>query len=298
MGPHFREIEMLTAFRPGDKSSSTDETLEGATAGIANLTTRDSTSTEPKNLQNEPIGESSEPSSSASTKDHGPSKNSDGLLSEFRTSGNTGATSYGAGSTDSEPITAKKTASFSNSNASEFPNLTSSSSRYEKPSSIGTSGPDSKITDPTTRKVPGESTSRTAFSANTPSFSDSIKPQAATSSGGSESQVIPDPSSGQQPAQKHQAADCPLEEPVGEQADALAKDKVHAERAQARGSIASHSPPIPGVPSDDKSGSPADVEKDNSSGTGEKYVKSTGLAAQGGDFDAAAPGAGKEADRK
>ena len=32
-------------------------------------------------------------------------------------------------------------------------------------------------------------------------------------------------------------------------------------------------------------------------GTGEKYVKSSGLAADGGDFDAANPGAGKEADR-
>lgn len=292
MGPHFREIEMLTAFRLGDKGSSTDKTLEDATAGIAHLTTRDSASTKPKTLQNEPIGESSEPSSSANTKDHGPSKNGDGLLSEFRTSGNASATSYGAGSTDSEPITAQKTASFPNSNTSEFPNLTSSSSRYKKPSSIDTSRPDSEITDPTTRKVPGESTSRTAVSTNTPSFSDSIKPQAATSSGGSGPQVIPDPSPGEQTAQKHQAADRPLKESVGEQADASAKDKVHAERAQARGSIASYSPLIPGLPSDDKSGLPADVEKDNSSGTGEKYDKPTGLAAQGGNW------ARKEADRK
>jgi len=32
-------------------------------------------------------------------------------------------------------------------------------------------------------------------------------------------------------------------------------------------------------------------------GTGEKYVKSSGLNADGGDFDATNPGAGKEADR-
>jgi hypothetical protein len=32
-------------------------------------------------------------------------------------------------------------------------------------------------------------------------------------------------------------------------------------------------------------------------GTGEQYVKSSGLKADGGDFDAAAPGAGREADR-
>lgn len=40
---------------------------------------------------------------------------------------------------------------------------------------------------------------------------------------------------------------------------------------------------------------------DNSStgeGTGEKYVKSTGMGAEGGDFDAANPGAGREADSK
>lgn len=33
-------------------------------------------------------------------------------------------------------------------------------------------------------------------------------------------------------------------------------------------------------------------------GTGEKYVKSSGMKADGGDFDAANPGAGREADRE
>lgn len=33
-------------------------------------------------------------------------------------------------------------------------------------------------------------------------------------------------------------------------------------------------------------------------GTGEQYVKTSGLAADGGDFDATKPGAGREADRK
>jgi hypothetical protein len=33
-------------------------------------------------------------------------------------------------------------------------------------------------------------------------------------------------------------------------------------------------------------------------GTGEKYVKSSGMKADGGDFDAAKPGAAREADRK
>lgn len=38
-------------------------------------------------------------------------------------------------------------------------------------------------------------------------------------------------------------------------------------------------------------------KKSHGEGTGEKYVKSTGLKADGGDFDAANPGAGREADR-
>lgn len=33
-------------------------------------------------------------------------------------------------------------------------------------------------------------------------------------------------------------------------------------------------------------------------GTGEKYIKSSGMKADGGDFDASNPGAGREADRE
>ncbi|EFQ33273.1 uncharacterized protein GLRG_08417 [Colletotrichum graminicola M1.001] len=39
-------------------------------------------------------------------------------------------------------------------------------------------------------------------------------------------------------------------------------------------------------------------EPSHGEGTGEKYVKSSGLAVDGGDFDATKPGAGREADRK
>lgn len=39
-------------------------------------------------------------------------------------------------------------------------------------------------------------------------------------------------------------------------------------------------------------------ETSESKGSGEQYVKTTGLAADGGDFDATKPGAGREADRK
>ncbi|KAI0393974.1 hypothetical protein F5Y17DRAFT_429932 [Xylariaceae sp. FL0594] len=48
-------------------------------------------------------------------------------------------------------------------------------------------------------------------------------------------------------------------------------------------------------------GNKKEVEEDkddkHDEGTGEKYVKSSGLKADGGDFDATLPGAGKEADR-
>jgi len=42
---------------------------------------------------------------------------------------------------------------------------------------------------------------------------------------------------------------------------------------------------------------PGDKTEGHEDGTGELYVKSSGLRADGGDFDAAAPGAGREADR-
>lgn len=43
---------------------------------------------------------------------------------------------------------------------------------------------------------------------------------------------------------------------------------------------------------------PESTRKDEPEATGEKYVKSSGFAAEGGDFDATKPGAGREADRK
>ncbi|KAI1181755.1 hypothetical protein F5B17DRAFT_243175 [Nemania serpens] len=53
---------------------------------------------------------------------------------------------------------------------------------------------------------------------------------------------------------------------------------------------------------DDKNKSEKDAKRDEeekheSKGTGEQYVKTSGLQADGGDFDATKPGAGKEADR-
>lgn len=50
--------------------------------------------------------------------------------------------------------------------------------------------------------------------------------------------------------------------------------------------------------STDELGEGKKEESSESQGSGEQYVKSTGLQADGGDFDATKPGAGREADRK
>ena len=130
-----------------------------------------------------------------------------------------------------------------------------------------------------------------------------------TSTGVVEPSVSADPTSGQEPFQKEQGADRPLEEPTGEQAAGITDEKVKTEDTQAGGNIS-------GAPTTTELSDPADqsekpiepvshvteekgVEGDSKdSVTGEQYVKSTGLAADGGNFDAAKPGAGKEADRK
>ncbi|MCJ1462672.1 hypothetical protein MMC07_001275 [Pseudocyphellaria aurata] len=128
--------------------------------------------------------------------------------------------------------------------------------------------------------------------------------------GGVESSVGADPASGQKPIQKEQGADRPLEEPAHEHVDAVLKEKTKTEETQA-GEPPSDAPPSTGVSDPaDQSGKPLSTinpgaDKENSgiqseskgSGTGEQYVKSTGLAADGGDFDATKPGAGREADR-
>jgi hypothetical protein len=52
-----------------------------------------------------------------------------------------------------------------------------------------------------------------------------------------------------------------------------------------------------GSSSEKQSRSEDKLSESTGQGTGEQYVKSTGLTADGGDFDATNPGAGKEADR-
>jgi len=110
------------------------------------------------------------------------------------------------------------------------------------------------------------------------------------------------PESGAQPTTKQQGADKPTTGPEGADEHAAVKEsKNAAEESQESGSVATE----PQGPGPKVLGSGGDAEKkddgpqteSHGEGTGEKYVKSSGLKADGGDFDAANPGAGKEADR-
>ncbi|KAL0930759.1 glycine-rich cell wall structural protein 1 [Colletotrichum truncatum] len=73
-------------------------------------------------------------------------------------------------------------------------------------------------------------------------------------------------------------------------------EAVAKERGGDAGNISgsSHSGLAAGEASEEEDGP---QNKSHGEGTGEKYIKSTGLAADGGDFDATKPGAGREADR-
>ena len=181
-----------------------------------------------------------------------------------------------------------------------------------------------------------DKTGVTDMHSNDPKFSDVRQSDADSSSvdprgqskgptsgfGAAEPSVSADPTSAQKPTPKHQGADRPTEEPTGQQAGAVKGEKETTEKQQAgedtsSGSQAQSKQPKKdpndhsGEPlgtvdhsggSDDKhpgqaGGAPHGDDKENK-GTGEQWVKTSGMAADGGDFDATKPGAGKEAERK
>ena len=114
--------------------------------------------------------------------------------------------------------------------------------------------------------------------------------------GGVEPSVGAAPESGSAPSQKQQGADRPGEEPSAEQTSAIKDKKDMAEKAQ--GGEDKSGAPLGTV--DHGQGSKKDENEGPSKekGTGEIWIKSTGMAADGGDFDAERAGAGKEADRE
>ena len=180
-----------------------------------------------------------------------------------------------------------------------------------------------------------EGTGVTSGQTNDPKFSDEKQSSANDSSvadrgqdkapvggvGAVEPSVEADPSSGQKPMQKQQGSGRPMEEPSGEQTDAIKDKKDAAEDTQAGGEGDAegnqgagsgnvkkdpddHSgEPLGAVPhggssEEEKTPHPGQEGGKKSEGTGEQWVKTSGLAADGGDFDATKPGAGREADRK
>ncbi len=149
-----------------------------------------------------------------------------------------------------------------------------------------------------------EKTGVTGMHSNDPKFRvEEPSSSGATFSSTVEPSVSADPSSGQKPTPKHQGADRPFEQPSGESEQAIRETKEREERAVSqdprdarRGSLLEdpseeHHPGQPG-------GDFLIEGKPKTKGTGQQYVKSTGLAAEGGDFDASRPGAGREADRE
>lgn len=132
--------------------------------------------------------------------------------------------------------------------------------------------------------------------------------------GAVEPSVSAKPESGANIGQKQQGADRPGDEPSGEQVDAIKDTKAKHEGAQAGDDdTTGGSAPPPKDPNDHAGdplgtvdhGAPGQGQtkkeeggKSEEKGTGEKWVKTTGVAADGGDFDAKKPGAGKEAERE
>lgn len=114
------------------------------------------------------------------------------------------------------------------------------------------------------------------------------------------------------PNEHHQGGATPQNPPSSGESDAIRETKEEAEQAA---KIVPKGPgPKPlsevrsgagaGHAAHDRTGSSAATgegginEPTHGEGSGEKWIKSSGMKADGGDFDAAAAGAGKEADRK
>jgi hypothetical protein len=150
-----------------------------------------------------------------------------------------------------------------------------------------------------------------------------IQPTNGSAKGPSEAttgDVAGDPTSGQQPVQKQQGADRPSEEPKSDSKIQMPHTDEEREKMVETGKFP-HDP-------NDHSGEPLKMHTDGEKkqeteeiktegktdrsksvahegggthgkkeGTGTEYVKSSGLQADGGDFDATNPGAGAEANR-
>ena len=125
-----------------------------------------------------------------------------------------------------------------------------------------------------------------------------------TTGAGPEPSVGAEPTSAQQPTSDQQG-DRPHDEPNSEEHSRIQETKKEAEEAANVDTSSSPGPkpleeshkPVAGAAAggDDDDGPQKESQGE---GTGELYEKSTGLKADGGDFDATRPGAAREADRE
>ena len=114
-----------------------------------------------------------------------------------------------------------------------------------------------------------------------------------------EPSVSADPGSAPKPQQKHQGADRPAEDPEDPADPPETKDEIKHDPNDHSGEPLENRAKGGGASkSDDADDDAGGTGQSKGEGTGEKWVKSTGMAAEGGTFDAAAPGAGREADRE
>lgn len=118
-----------------------------------------------------------------------------------------------------------------------------------------------------------------------------------------EPSVSADPSSGQQPEENRQGADRPQEAPSDGGLQAVREKKEATDRVvegkEPGGSsmVGGGEETVKTQPGGPHTGGGKMGSEPTEKGTGQKWVKSTGMAAHGGDFDASKPGAGREADR-
>jgi len=195
-------------------------------------------------------------------------------------------------STNPEPTDTKPTNAEENS-------ATTSSTTTDAPGNTASTGPIRSEHETDKTGVTSAHEPSSGVSSDKPTSSnDNSGPGAAPSVGA-------DPASGAQTTQKQQGADRPHEEPGHEENQAIKETKAEAEEAQ---NVDTDGPGPQSLEDKAKNGGAAGAgssgsdddgpqKESHGEGTGEQYVKSSGMKADGGDFDAANPGAGREADR-
>jgi len=141
--------------------------------------------------------------------------------------------------------------------------------------------------------APTETSHTTGGQSDTPKPSEPTE-TSDTTSGQNDTRKPSDPNTNPEEAKQEISSGDNLKQPGPQPLERVAKE---------HGGDAGNNNPQGDSKEDSNSSEESDEEEgglqkhSHGSGTGEQWVKSSGMKADGGDFDAAAPGAGKEADR-